>query len=195
MKEIDQLERETLYFETDGFFPNNSRFPVIKYRGVLFEMEGKVLEKEKVAGGEEVVSEDQKKELMRFCESFLVKNGWIFPWEGIVYTYHHYHSNAWEGLCCVQGTATVQLGGEKGVIVDVECGDVLLIPPGVAHKGITQTPGFSVLGTYPEEAPEADLLTKPPTPQQREFMETILLPSQHPISGRSASWEFLKETR
>ena len=49
-----------------------------------------------------------------------------------------------------QGTATVQLGGAKREIIDVKCGDILLIPPGVAHKGLTQTPGFSVLGTYPK---------------------------------------------
>ena len=57
---------ERLYIETDDFFPNHSRFPVIKYKGALFEMEGKVMEKGEVEGGEEVVSEEQKAQLMRF---------------------------------------------------------------------------------------------------------------------------------
>jgi uncharacterized protein YjlB len=41
-------------------------------------------------------------------------------------------------------------GPVVGATVDVECGDVVLIPPGVAHKSITSSEDFVVLGTYPK---------------------------------------------
>jgi len=64
--------------------------------------------------------------------------------------YHHYHSTAHEVLGVYHGSAKVLLGGEKGLVVDIHAGDVLLIPAGVAHKNLSSNTDFRVVGAYPE---------------------------------------------
>jgi hypothetical protein len=38
----------------------------------------------------------------RICNQVVSKNDWLEPWAGVVYDYHHYHTTAWECLCCIQ---------------------------------------------------------------------------------------------
>jgi uncharacterized protein YjlB len=47
------------------------------------------------------------------------------------------------------GSATVQLGGEEGVVLDIGQGDVVVIPAGVAHKRLASSGSFAVVGAYP----------------------------------------------
>ncbi len=77
-------------------------------------------------------------------------NGWNHFWINGVYGYHHYHSNTHEILVCLQGSATVLFGGDNGTKATLEAGDAVLIPAGVAHKKLSSTWGFSIMGGYPQ---------------------------------------------
>jgi uncharacterized protein YjlB len=98
-----------------------------------------------------------------------------------IYTYHHYHSTAWELLLCVRGKASVQLGGNTGPTVTVEKGDFVLIPPGIAHKQLNDdTGGFTLLGSYPTQGFDGsiDTLTGPPTNEERDNIASCHVPGQ-----------------
>ena len=49
-------------------------------------------------------------------EQLFAQNAWQDSWRNGVFSYHHYHSKAHEVLGCYRGTATIQFGGEAGVV-------------------------------------------------------------------------------
>ena len=108
----------------DGTFPNNERLPVLVYRDVL-------------QGADEI-------------EKTFHRHGWRGSWRNGIYSYHHYHSTAHEVLGVATGSARVQLGGPQGEQFDLEAGDVVVIPAGVAHKNLASSDDFLVVGAYPQ---------------------------------------------
>src|SRR5215831_4198617 len=82
-------------------------------------------------------------------ETLFVHNGWAGSWRNGLYTFHHYHSTAHEVLGISSGIVHVLLGGDGGVTIDLEVGDVLVIPAGVAHKNVAASSDFRVVGAYP----------------------------------------------
>src|SRR5690606_5793301 len=75
---------------------------------------------------------------------------WHHPWTNGIYDYHHYHSTAHEVLVCYSGDAALKIGGESGVTLRFNTGDVLLLPAGTAHKCEKATLDFKCIGAYPE---------------------------------------------
>jgi len=120
-------EIEEHRFADDGVVPNNSRLPLVVYRGVL------------EAGPDAAAA----------CEKLFAGNGWSGGWRGGVYPYHHYHTTAHEALGIVAGSAKVRLGGDSGAVVDLNAGDAVVIPAGVAHKGEAASPDLLIVGAYP----------------------------------------------
>jgi len=118
---------ETHFFADDGIVPNNPRLPLVVYRGAL----------------------DTGPDAALACETLFAGNGWSGGWRGGVYPYHHYHSTAHEALGIVAGSAKVRLGGDSGTVVDLQPGDVVVIPAGVAHKGEAASPDLLIVGAYP----------------------------------------------
>ena len=76
-------------------------------------------------------------------------NGWGGTWRDGVYDYDHFHSNAHEVLGVDSGWASIQLGGDVGKAVEVEVGDVLVLPAGTGHRRISKSEDFMVSGAYP----------------------------------------------
>src|SRR5262249_27725541 len=103
---------ETLFFADDGIVPNNPRLPLLFYRGVL----------------------GPDGDLAASCAAMFTANGWPHPWRNGIYGHHHYHSTAHEVLGIAAGSARVRLGGDSGRVVELNTGDVVVIPAGVAHK-------------------------------------------------------------
>lgn len=140
-------EVEALVLGDDGTFPNNEKLPVLVYRGAFDAAESSL--------GDHI-------------EWTFRQNGWGGTWQNGIYSYHHYHSTAHEVLGVARGTATVRLGGDDGLAVDLAPGDVVVLPAGVAHKNEGSSADFLVVGAYPlgqdydmnygklEERPTAD---------------------------------------
>lgn len=74
---------------------------------------------------------------------------WENSWVNGIYSFHHYHSTAHEVLGVCSGWVRAQFGGDKGQILQIQHGDVVVIPAGVAHKKIDQSPDFLIVGAYP----------------------------------------------
>ena len=85
-------------------------------------------------------------------EERFAENDWTGSWRAGVFPFHHYHSTTHEVLAVYRGTATLQLGGEKGRNFAVNPGDVIVIPAGVGHKRVESSEDFGVVGAYPEGA-------------------------------------------
>src|SRR5262245_34237964 len=97
----------SILLKDDGVIPNNPRLPLLIYHGAL---------------------NLPPREAAAAIERLLESNHWGGSWRNGIYTYHHYHSTAHEVLLVYKGSATVQLGGEHGIIETIKRGDVLIIP-------------------------------------------------------------------
>jgi uncharacterized protein YjlB len=150
------------YFADDGTFPN-SVMPLLLYRGAI---------------PPDAVSPET---LERLFET----NGWPPQWRASVFTYHHYHSTAHECLGVATGEATLQFGGPAGRQSHVKAGDVVVIPAGVAHKRITASADFLVVGAYPAGHEKWDILRGNPgdRPKADENIAKVPLPDSDPVQG------------
>ena len=125
-----EMKIETFFVRDDGqYFPNNDHLPVIVYRQVF---------------------EDKSLAASKWEELFK-KNNFGHSWRDGIYNYHHYHSTAHEALGCYAGHARVRLGGDNESVrrdIELNAGDCILIPTGVAHKNLGQDSQFGVVGAY-----------------------------------------------
>jgi uncharacterized protein YjlB len=149
------------YLKDDGIFPNNA-LPVLVYKGVL-----------KLPA----IFPDTIRKLFD-------ENSWTNSWRYGIYTYHHYHSNTHEVIGVCKGEATLLLGGEKGVEVCIERGDVIVLPAGVAHKNLDAMDNVECIGAYPD-GKEYDIYYG--KPEERPFtdknIQKVPIPEYDPVFG------------
>lgn len=161
---------ETLHFKDDGIIPN-SRYPLLLYRNA-FSATGP-------AGA-------------AWLEQRFAANHWTNSWRNGVFPYHHYHSTSHEVLGVYSGSAQLQLGGEKGDIVRVKTGDIIVIPAGVGHKKLESSADFGVVGAYPNGRDYDTLRGEPgERPQADQNIAAVPLPKTDPLLGKAAglvSW-------
>jgi uncharacterized protein YjlB len=159
----ETLKVEEYFFSDDGLVPNNRSLPVIVYRAAL------------ETGPRCAVD----------CEKLFARNGWGGAWRNGIYAHHHYHSTAHEVLGITVGWVRVRLGGERGSLVELQAGDVAVIPVGVAHKNEGASPDLVVVGAYPG-GKSPDMCT--PSAQQCERalgrLGDVPLPGSDPVFGR-----------
>jgi uncharacterized protein YjlB len=115
---------KTFSFKDDGLMPNNPNLPVILYPGAM-------------------------KENPEQTEGIFNAHNWTNSWTNGVFDYHHYHSNTHEVLGIITGSVVLQLGGELGQKLELQKGDVVVLPAGTAHKRLSASFGFQVVGAYP----------------------------------------------
>ena len=145
----------------DGIIPN-SRFPLIHYGGAFDATTG---------DGEAI-------------EALFRSNGWGHSWRNGIYPFHHYHSTAHEVLACYAGSATVQFGGERGVTVEFNSGDAVLIPAGVGHKLLDCRDGFRVVGAYPLGTSHDMCYGEPgERPKADHCIHRVETPASDPVCG------------
>ncbi len=156
------METQQLKFKDDGKFPN-SVLPVLIYRNVFSEEKGEA----------------------EFIANHFADRDWNNSWEGDVYDFHHYHSNTHEVLAVFCGHAEILLGGENGEIINIERGDAVAIPAGVAHKKISSSEDFAVVGAYPNGS-DFDLLkgNNSERPEADENIKHVPIPQNDPIYGK-----------
>lgn len=155
---------ELITLEARPPFPNNARLPVIVYRGALpLPMHGDAASP---------------------VEHTFARHGWTGGWRAGVYNYHHYHSTAHEVLGCYSGKAALMLGGPEGMRVELERGDVILLPAGVAHKSIDSSPDFKVVGAYGDGRAYDMKRGKPDEPEvSEEDIAKVPVPQADPVFG------------
>lgn len=117
-------------------------------------------------------------------EDIFRKNDWTNSWRNGMYDYHHYHSNTHEVLGVYEGSTSVQLGGPDGVIEQIEKGDIIIIPAGVAHKNVGPEKDFKCVGAYPDgrvcDIKKGDYTDRPVSD---EAIKNIPLPDTDPVYG------------
>ncbi len=82
------------------------------------------------------------------------------------------------------GTAQVQLGGEQGLVLSIQAGDVLIIPAGVAHKNLGGSRDFHVVGAYPDgQRPDICYGRDGERPQADRNIARLARPQEDPLYG------------
>jgi uncharacterized protein YjlB len=118
----------THVFADDGRIPNNP-LPFVLYRGAI-DLTG---------------SPDPE----RVVEKAFAANGWGGLWRNGVYPYVHYHSMIHEAMGVARGFARVRFGGEKGRVIEIAAGDVVVLPAGTGHQRVMESSELMVIGAYP----------------------------------------------
>jgi uncharacterized protein YjlB len=160
---VQQAQTQTFRFDDDGSIPNNATLPLIVYPGAL----------------------PQAQSSASHFEELFERNQWGGAWVGGVFSYHHYHSTAHEVLGVASGSATIQFGGAQGEFVQVQAGDVVVIPAGVGHCKHESSTGFRIVGAYPA-GQNWDLCTGKPEerPQVLQNIRQVPLPQADPVYGQ-----------
>jgi len=128
---MDKAEPLIFRFADDGAVPNN-RLPFLVYRGAI-----------DVA---------RVKDPAAAIEKTFEKNGWGHGmWRNGIFPFVHYHSQIHEVLGMAQGKARVRFGGDHGAELEVEAGDIAVLPAGTGHQRISATPDLLVIGAYPPQ--------------------------------------------
>jgi uncharacterized protein YjlB len=123
------IEPAIFRFADDGAVPNN-RLPFLVYRGAI----------------------DARHNLATAIERTFERNGWGHGmWRNGIYPFVHYHSQVHEVLGIAAGTARVRFGGSNGEELDVEAGDIAVLPAGTGHQRLSSTPDLLVIGAYPPD--------------------------------------------
>jgi uncharacterized protein YjlB len=118
-----------LTFTDDGVIPNNPDLPVLMMRGVL-----------DLAG-----SPDPEK----LTAAVFQRNGWGNAWRNGISHYVHYHSMIHEVMGIARGRANVRFGGAEGREIELNAGDVVVVPAGIGHQCLWADPNLMVIGAYP----------------------------------------------
>ena len=126
--------------------------------------------------------EEDKDELVK---EVFEQNGWSNTWVDGIYSYHHYHSISHEVLGVISGKCTVLLGGDRGIKQQLEEGDVLVLPAGVAHKNIGSSDDFTCVGAYPNGADyDMNHGKEEEHPKVDENIKKIPIPDTDPLYGK-----------
>jgi uncharacterized protein YjlB len=159
-----KIEPVIIYFQDDGVIPN-SKFPLIIYKNSFSERGS--------AGA-------------FWLEDHFEKNNWSNSWRNGVFSYHHYHSISHEVLGIYAGSATLLLGGARGQQMEVQAGDIIVIPAGVGHKNLKSSNDFAVVGAYPD-AMDYDVLRGKPDerPKADNNIAKVPLPDIDPLLGKN----------
>ena len=147
----------------DGIFPNNARLPLLVYRQAVT-----------------LPSYDPA----AVFETLFADHQWGSSWRNGIYGLHHYHSTAHEVLGVFHGHATVQFGGDQGVVLSLQAGDVVIIPAGVAHKNLGASRDFGVVGAYPRGQRWDVCYGKPgERPRAEQNIARVPMPGADPVYG------------
>jgi uncharacterized protein YjlB len=98
-------------FRDDGIVPNNPRFPVLVYRGV-------------------VKLNATASDPGTLIDALFGSHGWARSWRDTVYDFVHYHSQIHEVMGVARGSAKIECGVLKVASCRLKRGTVLVLPAG-----------------------------------------------------------------
>jgi len=155
-------------FKDDGAVPNNPALPALVYQRAI-----------DLAGVGDPESEIER----RFAE-----NGWgRDQWRNGIYPFTHYHSMIHEVLGIARGTVRVQLGGERGEVMEFSPGDVIVLPAGTGHRRLSASRNLVVIGGYPPEGTYNLCRAEHPAERTKALrtIPEVPLPTSDPVAGAS----------
>lgn len=97
-----------------------------------------------------------------------------------------------EALGVFAGAAKLRFGNsdnetEGGLELDVQAGDVLIIPAGVMHRAVTDKDGFCMVGAYPQNSSPWDMNYGRSEEECKDKQKTIQAlpdPAKDPFTGK-----------
>ena len=156
---------QILLIPDDGTFPNNDALALILMHQVF---------------------DPTTKNLVGSIEETFHVNAWRGSWRNGIFTFHHYHSTAHEVLGLYAGRVKAQFGGPDGQAVTGKAGDAIIIPAGVAHKNLDQSPDFRCVGAYPAgQSPDMQYGKPGERPLADQNIITVPLPKTDPVFGKN----------
>jgi len=88
-------------------------------------------------------------------------------------------------MAVIKGSSTLQLGGENGIHLKIEKGDVILIPAGVAHRNLGKEKDVICVGGYPRGKDYDMNYGKPEErPAADERIAQATIPRFDPVTGK-----------
>ena len=121
----------TFRFADDGETPNNPALPLVLYRGAV-----------DVTGADPAAA----------FEKTFAAHGWGDGWRNGIFDFLHFHTRTHEVLGIARGRATVEFGGAQGETVELQAGDVAILPVGTGHRRLSGSRDLLVVGAYPAES-------------------------------------------
>lgn len=163
MRTIHQTRPVTYLFDDDGLVPN-SALPLVVYKHAIDVGDG---------------------DAASMIDGLFRANGWGQRWRDGIFDYQHYHATVHEALGIAKGHALVLFGGENGEAIQLNAGDIAILPAGTGHKCIFSSHDFTVIGAYP---PGDTMQITRPTPDNarraRETIPQVPAPPSDPVYGR-----------
>lgn len=167
-KNIVQPREPSLFrFADDGETPNNPHWPLVLYRAAVRLRDG--LDRPKI------------------FEDLFAANRWTDAWRDGIYDFLHFHTHRHEVLGIAQGHAQVEFGGAKGRVLELDAGDVVVLPAGTGHRRLLASRDLLVVGAYPKSSGPYD----EPKPRDirpedaRTSIAAVPAPKCDPVYGRS----------
>jgi uncharacterized protein YjlB len=153
----------TLRFKDDGLIPNHPRWPLIIYRGAV---------------------EPSGLDPAAVFEQLSDSHGWRSSWRNGIYDYAHYHSSIHEVLGIARGNAQVRFGGTQGRIVNLQAGDVAILPAGTGHQSLKASADLLVVGAYPAAGSYDECSSEEDREKAIPAIERVPRPAQDPVYGK-----------
>lgn len=111
-----------------GGIPNHPHWPLLVYPGAVA-----------IVGADPAAA----------FEALFARNAWPAAWRNGIHPFQHFHCDAHEALGVYSGEATVQFGGDGGVVLTALPGDVIVLPAGTGHKKLSSRGALGIVGAYP----------------------------------------------
>ena len=162
----DATSPQLYRFKDDGKTPNNPRLPLLLYRDVLRVPEGG--------------------DAAALCEDLFTQHGWANGWRNGIYPFLHFHTRTHEVLGIARGSARVEFGGDKGQTLEVQAGDVVVLPAGTGHRRVSSSGDLLVVGAYPTSGSSFDQARPDEIDlhQARRNIANVGRPAQDPVYGK-----------
>jgi uncharacterized protein YjlB len=118
-------------------------------------------------------------------ERLFAANRWPPAWRNGVHPFQHFHSNAHEALGVARGHAKVQFGGPSGPVLEVQAGDVVVLPAGVGHCNKAASPDLLIVGAYPDNSARPDQHRGKPADHDAVLrnIAAVQRPNADPVQG------------
>jgi uncharacterized protein YjlB len=162
---VRERKPRTFHFADDGVTPNNPTLPFVVYKNAV-----------NVAAAADPAA---------LFEELFAANHWGSSWRNGIYDYLHYHSRIHEVLGIARGRAQVRFGGNKGNELDLEAGDVAILPAGTGHQRLMASEDYLVVGAYPPTGTYDECRGKPEEHERaRKTIPHVALPKADPVYGK-----------